>query len=126
MHVYTLSDSYISLERRHHMSSNKVKIEKGWVLWFQCVKDRFVFHTLEPENPTFLMTAPAEKPSLKVKIHYHYIPLEEATYRGVHTFHTGERDRRVTGNDSAIRKMTNLTLHTNKVHRQIQQQLLWV
>ena len=27
-------------------------------------------------------------------------------------------------NDSAIRKMTNLTLHTNKVHRQIQQQLL--
>ena len=37
--------------------------EKGWVLWFQCVKDWFVlsrqdkpvFHTLEPENPTFLL-----------------------------------------------------------------------
>ena len=31
--------------------------EKGWVLWFQRVKDRQdkpVFHTLEPENPTFL------------------------------------------------------------------------
>ena len=33
--------------------------EKGWVLWFQRVKDRFdkpVFHTLESENPTFLIT----------------------------------------------------------------------
>ena len=39
-------------------------IEKDWVLWFQRVKDRFVFHTLESENPIFLMTAPAEKPSL--------------------------------------------------------------
>ena len=46
--------------------------EKVWVLWFQRVKDRFVlpgqdkpvFHTLESENPTFLMTAPVEKPSL--------------------------------------------------------------
>ena len=47
MHIYTLSDSYTSLERRHHMSSKKVEI------------------------------------------HYHYILLEEAMYRGVHTCHTG-------------------------------------
>ena len=48
--------------------------EKGWVLWFQRVKDRFVwqdkpvFHTLESENPTFLMTAPVEKPALKKEL----------------------------------------------------------
>ena len=29
-----------------------------------CWQDKSVFHTLEPENPTFLMTAPVEKPSL--------------------------------------------------------------
>ena len=40
--------------------------QKGWVLWFQRVKERFVFHTLESENPTFLMTVPGEKPSLNV------------------------------------------------------------
>ena len=27
-------------------------------------QDKSVFHTLEPENPTFLMTVPVEKPSL--------------------------------------------------------------
>ena len=38
------------------------------------MKDRFVFHTLESENPTFLMTTPAEKPSLKLHAVGH-IPL---------------------------------------------------
>ena len=35
-------------------------------------KDKPVFHTLESENPTFLMTAPAEKPSLNLYLRDHY------------------------------------------------------
>ena len=46
--------------------------EKGWVLWFQRVKagmsDKPAFHTLESENPTFLMTTPVEKPVLNTYV----------------------------------------------------------
>ena len=32
------------------------------------VQDKPVFHTLESENPTLLMTTPVEKPALQCKI----------------------------------------------------------
>ena len=78
--------------------TNTVWCEKGWVLWFQRVKDRFVlrrqdrqgktnlsftwqdksvFHMLEPENPTFLMTTPVEKPSLNCMVYSELALLHE-------------------------------------------------
>ena len=53
------------------------------------MKDRFVrqdkpvFHTLESENPTFLMTTPAEKPSLKCFFYFFALRLQARGFRQV-------------------------------------------
>ena len=48
--------------------SQKPEIEKGWVLWFQRVKDRFVLPTFRSEYSDLLQGEDVEKPSLKPEI----------------------------------------------------------
>ena len=48
--------------------SQKPEIEKGWVLWFQHVKDRFVLPTFRSEYSDLLQGEDVEKPSLKPEI----------------------------------------------------------
>ena len=59
MYIYTSGGHY-------PMLAQVVYIAYTPLLLHMHPQDKPVIHTLEPENPTFLMTVPAEKPSLNL------------------------------------------------------------
>ena len=53
------------------MRCTKLDIKVTHVYILDARQDKPVFHTLESENPTFLMTTPVEKPALNSYLREH-------------------------------------------------------